>query len=299
MNGDASFLAGLALIVVAGSLVLWSVLRGQQRQRMSAEDRRKVFDQLAETEGFLTGRVLGSVARPIMGRGGLSDLAESEELGWLQRMLLAAGSPYGGSVEVFLSFQAAAVLVGLAAAIGGSMLTIFPVWLPPVLGVSIMFMPFSRLYDQSKKRAARILADLPDFVDLLMIPIVSGTGIRRSLRETADRFYGPVRTEVMNAISMVEVGRPLGEALWYAGHRLAVPEAKVFFAALAQAEEQGSSVREMLERQRDSLRYEAHQRARAGIKKIPTKIVIVFGLHFMPVLFALALLPLVAALGSL
>lgn len=299
MSNDTAILTGIGLFAVSLALTLYAVLRGR-RSGHEAVDGDDLIGQATEGSDFLTQRVLSSVARPMVGSRRLHELAGTEELSWLQRLLLAAGSPYGGSVEVFLAFQVAAIIVGLSVAILGALLTsVFPVWLVASLGAAIMFLPFSRLYDQARKRSARIIADLPDFVDLLMIPIVAGTGIRRSLRETAERFYGPVRTEVLNAISMVEVGKPLSEALWYAGHRLAVPEAKVFFAAIAQAEQQGISVREMLEKQRDALRHESHQRARAEIKKIPTRIVLVFGIHFMPVLFAIALVPLISSFSRI
>lgn len=300
MSGSTNnVVAGFVLLGLAVLILAWGVLRGRRKaEHNRAEDSVTGAWAVAanEAQDSILDRVLMGPAKAIGSNDRLKKLAETDELGWLQRMLLAAGSPYGGSVEVFLSIQLAAALFGVGLAIFGRMMfTFIPTWLVAGLGAVMILMPYSRIYDSAKKRSARILKDLPDFVDLLLIPIVAGTGIKRALRETAERFESPVSTEVMNAMSMVDIGRPLSEALWFAGHRLAVPEGRVFFSALAQAEERGASVREMLERQRDSLRHEAHQRARAEIKKIPTKIVFVFGIHFMPVLFSVALVPLVAA----
>ncbi len=292
----------LAIVVLGGAI--WMFMRIRKRDTrgvpQQTQDNSGVWAQASESEDYLLGRVLIGVAKPISKSQRIKDLAIQEDLGWLQRMLLAAGSPYGGSVEVFLSVQTGAILLGVVIVLIGAFTKgLFPVWLTAGLGAVVMFVPISRLYDQAKKRGNAVLQDLPDFVDLLMIPIVAGVGIKRSLRQTTERFYGPVQSEMENAIAMVDVGKPLSEALWYVGHRLAVPEARVFFSALAQAEQQGSSVRELLEKQRDALRHESFQKQRAEIKKIPTKIVFVFALHFMPVLFAVAFVPLIAALGQI
>lgn len=262
-----------------------------------------MWEQALATEKSELGRTFIRMGRPLVDREVVAALARSKELSWLQRKLLAAGAPYGGSVEVFIATQVVTIMVGfglvLFGYLAGDALPILPNWVLPLGGVAIMFWPYARVHDAANKRADRILRDLPDFVDLLLIPIVAGSGIVRSLRDTAARFTGPVANEVNNAVAMIEVGRDIEEALWYAGHRLAVQEARIFFATLAQAQSQGSSVREVLEQQRDILRVEAFQRQRAMVKKIPARVVVVMIMHFMPILFALALIPLVANLGVL
>lgn len=281
----------LLLLLAAGGIAAWAFFGGHK------EDTDDIWESAYRDEDSLTGRVLLSVARPLGRTRGLETLSRSPELSWLQRKILAAGSPYGGSVDVFIAVEAAALIIGVLIAIIG-IATPLPTLIFTGIGLSLALIPYARLSDAATKRTRTIVYDMPDFVDLLLIPIIAGVGIKLSLQQTAERFSGPVAIEVRNAILLVDAGLPLRDALAVTAHRLAVPEAKVFFTSLAQSESQGTPVTELMERQRDLLRAESFQRQREIIKAIPAKLIVVFAFHLLPVLFSLAIIPLLSQLAA-
>lgn len=240
----------------------------------------------AAEDDSLIGRIYMTGAGVFRGAPIVSNLRHDAGLGWLHRSLAQSGGLFGGSVEVFLTVQMVAIGFAIMVALLAAA-EIMPLWLAGGLAVAIIAWPATRLNEVVKKRTRAILADLPTFVDLLVIPIVAGVGIRLALDQTTQRMSGPVSDEVRLAVEDANHGMPLADALRRVAVRLAIPEAKTFFSALAQAEAQGTAILDQLESYRDALRHELYQQRRSTIRKLPAQLTVLFVLHFMPLLFAL------------
>ena len=60
----------------------------------------------------------------------------------------------------------------------------------------------------------------------------------------------------------------------------------------------GTKALDAINAQAESMRKISYQNRRAFAKKLPTKLIIIFGIHFMPALFVVALMPLALGIGS-
>jgi Flp pilus assembly protein TadB len=218
---------------------------------------------------------------------------------FLRRRLLAAGGMYGSSPEVFLSIQVGLTLVG-AAIIGLGIGGILPAFPAAILAAVVCAYPFAHV-DQKARRRTELIGDaLPEFAEMLMMPLSSGQSVMQSLRFCADQIKSPVADEVRHMLQLVS-SRAMDEttAFRYAGERLGTPESRSFFAALLSAQVEGTKVLDNIAGQADALRTQMYQRRRAEAKKLPVKLVMIFGLHLLPLLFIIAGIPVLVALTQL
>lgn len=256
------------------------------------------WEQAISNERSAVGRILLQVSRPISRSTIISREASTPQWRALQKKVVASGA-FGSDVEIFMSAQVAAAMIGLggiaisSASSGVGRLTGL------VISFSITLFPWNIVSKGSARRTAEVLEDLPSFAELLQMPLAAGMGIPPALKFTAERLQGPVADETLRMLDLIRVN-PAEEAAAFveAGERLVVPEARAFFVALLQAHVEGARVASSLGRQAELLRTSAYQRKRAELKKLPIKLVLIIGMHFLPVLFTVALLPVVAGLGG-
>lgn len=288
----------LLVIVVTATLAVRSVDAKTERSEESAGK----WKEAVENENSEVGRVLLAAARPVAALPAIRRSADSPTYTVLRTKLFAAGGLYGRSVEVFLSVQVFAMFLGaliiaflVAADVTGLLLY-------GGGAVALMFAayPYSTVSQRAKKQAAAITHGLPEFAELLQMPLGSGIGIRASLRFTAERVNGPVSEVVLQLLSdLSSRTKSDEEAYELAGMRLGTPEAIAFFVALKQADQEGTKVSETLARQAAALRMHAYQQARAEHKKLPVKLLMVFFIHLMPGLLALGFIPTLYGLGHM
>jgi len=69
-------------------------------------------------------------------------------------------------------------------------------------------------------------------------------------------------------------------------------------AMLEQADTRGHKVAESIQKQAAQLRTAAYQRRRAELKKIPSKLVVLFAVHIIPFIMILTLLPAFSTMGA-
>lgn len=249
------------------------------------------------TENSAIGRILLNVSRPVSRIPALYDQVPTRQYKALQSKLLAA-DVFNSDIEVFIAVQAGAAIVGVAAFICA---VLMKSWLGLGVGgfgAAIALYPYNIISKKAKAKDLAVSQGLPEFAELLQMPLSAGMGILPALKFTASRLEGPVADEVRNLDTILSTNRTQeAQAFVYAGERLGTPEAKAFFGALLQAQVEGSKIIENLASQAQSLRVAAFQRQRAEIKKLPVRMVVMFGLHLLPLLFVVALIPTVYALA--
>lgn len=215
--------------------------------------------------------------------------------------LLRSGRTFGSSLEVFLSVVVATLigaatllLLALGLNIGGVVLLLLAGF-----AALLAIYPWNKLFTAAKQRTAEINAALPDFIELLVM-VLPTTSPLPALAFTAERARGPVAVEILALVQTISsrgVATDL-EAFEIASNRLGTPEARTFITTLRNAYIEGTPVTDSLNQQADALRRALFQRQRARAKRMPTTLVIVFAIHFMPLLIILALLPIIVGLGQ-
>lgn len=266
------------------------------------EDDAVAWERAIADEKSQVGRMFLGVSRRLASLPTIYEAAGSPQYRLIQEKLLAAGGLYGASVEVFMAVQAAvgflAVMI-LAAVWFAPLLVLFKA-VGTLLGIVIAAWPYNVISKKSKDRAKAVTQALPEFAELLQMPLSVGTGVLPSLRFTAERLSGPVAEEVKNLLVVLD-SRAMDEvqAFQLAGARLGTPEAAAFFTSLMAAHVEGDKLSRNLASQAENLRIQAFQASRAENRKLPVRLVVLMAVHLLPMLFVVILMPTFMSLAHL
>lgn len=275
----------------AGAAVVWR--RQQQRRRISVAPNVTAKDWQAakDASDSQVDQVLLSAARPLASMPVVSDLARSGQFTQLQKQLLASGSAFGGSVEIFLAVQLAAGLIGSGIALAAIVGVVHPL-LALFLGAGIAMYPWNVVSKRAKKRSSEVTRALPDFANMLIMALSSGQTVLPSLDFTARRVDNIVSEEVRNLLAIQRAqAMPEEELFRLTAARLATPEAQQFFNTLLQGHTEGSRITDPLLKQAKNLRARAYQEQRRETLKMPQRLMLAFFLHVLPMILAITAVP--------
>jgi Flp pilus assembly protein TadB len=288
-------------VIVALGIYLWRTITANRPKHSGRE---KDWERAAGGGDITSNPALLKIARPFASLPAVYD-ENSALYRAVQERLVAAGGLFGGSAEVFLAVQSVGVVAGLVAlllALGD----LIPLLLAIPFTLIVLVGPYTVLDSRSKRRTVAVTKALPEYAELLQIPIGAGKGVLQSLTflsspdSTQRRVNNIVSDEVAAMLANIKT-RAVSEeeAFVLAGERLATPEAKVFFNTLLQAHLRGAQLADNIAKQAASLRVTEFQRQRADAKRMPVKLVVVFAVFFLPFLFTIVLLPVVFSLRGL
>lgn len=244
---------------------------------------------------------INPVARQIASTRSIKEAASSRALSGLRDKVVASGA-FGGSFEAYLSTQLASMLIGGAVFLVVALGPFEGLWRLGILllGFGIAVMPYNTATKNAGTKAAKTSAELPEFVQMLQIPLASGMSVEQALKFTTRFHHGVVAAEVNWLLDVLQSGTMNdSEAFVEAGRRLGTSEATAFFSTLGQAHIEGTRVSDTLAKQAESLRTQYHQIRRAKVKKMPITLIVAFAIHFMPLLFALVIVPMMLGLKGL
>lgn len=293
------------IVAVAVLVALTVVLVGLTRQARSSAHTAgdlsaEVWDEAAASKSQLD-RLLVRAARPVSVAVAV-DKQSNLHRSLTAKMAATGGGLYAGSVEVFMSVQVAALLIA------GGILAVLPI-LPvdvgllvvlAVLALAIAVWPYNSLHEAAKKRLAQVRVELPEFAELLLMSISSGSGVVAALNFTSSQTKGVVSDEVKHMLVLLQARAGSEKELFAeTGNRLGDPAAAAFFNTLYQSYDSGVKIADSLRSQAEQLRLQQHQRKRGELKKLPTKLVFIMALHLLPFLFIVALMPAFFALADL
>ena len=122
----------------------------------------------------------------------------------------------------------------------------------------------------------------------------------QACRQTVIKVDGVVSAEIKELVTALNT-RTMSESEAFSrcAARLQTLEGKEFVSALQAAVIDGTTAVRNVRSQVESLREIRYQRQRSVAKKLPTKLVVAFAVHFLPLIFILAGLPVVAALSGM
>jgi tight adherence protein C len=152
---------------------------------------------------------------------------------------------------------------------------------------------------RARERRRRLLAALPDALDLLAVGAAAGRGPGAGLAQLAAAGRGPLAEELRRTAAELECGVPLGAAL--AALRARVPGGEVarLAAAIERSRRHGSPLAEQLRRQASALRQEGRRAVEERAARAAPKIQLVVALVLVPSVLLMIAAGLIANAGTL
>ena len=187
----------------------------------------------------------------------------------LPALLLAklAGTAAGG-LAALLAAPAAPGRIALLVAVG-----------MPAAGFLV---PDALLERTARRRHRRLIAALPDALDLLAVGAASGRGSASGFAEIARASEGPLADELRVAVAGVSCGEPLAEALRALRARVPGKEVAALCAAIERSRRFGSPLAEQLRRQSSALRRDQRRAVEERAARAAPKIQLVVALVLVP-----------------
>lgn len=208
---------------------------------------------------------------------------------WLARRDVAGRLRRAGlgdrlSPRRFLALKAGGAVAGLCAWV--TVLPVAPgrlaVPLAALLAAGGALAPDAWLDRRIRARTARLVAALPDALDLLAVGAASGRGPAAGLEQLARAGEGPLAAELRVTVAEAACGVPLGLALARLRERAPGPEVAALVAALERSRRLGSPLADQLRRQAAGLRSEARRATEERAARAAPKIQLVVALVLVP-----------------
>jgi tight adherence protein C len=206
-------------------------------------------------------------------------------------------------------FSPASVLVGKAvgATLGAAMAPVLapaaPGRLAMVVAVALpaagFLCPDALLERAARQRHARLIAALPDALDLLAVGVATGRSPATALREISIGTIGPLAAELAIAVADVECGLSQRAAVDALRRRIPGAELGALAAALERSRRHGSPLTDQLHEQASTLRVEERRRISDQAARAAPKIQLVVALVLVPSVLLMILAALIAHSGAL
>ncbi len=145
-----------------------------------------------------------------------------------------------------------------------------------------LFLPDALLERKARRRHRRLVASLPDALDLLAIGLAAGRSPAAGFAEIARAGSGPLADELRVTVAELGCGQPLADAL--AALRRRVPGAEVasLCASIERSRRLGSPLAGQLRRQAASLRRDQRRAVEERAARAAPKIQLVVALILVP-----------------
>lgn len=214
---------------------------------------------------------------------------------------VAAATALGATARLVVGLPADAVAarrLGAVALAGGAALVAWP---PAALVVMPLVAAAPRLRQRRRAatRAARVAAELPHTVDLLVVAGGAGLPPLAAVRAVAPRCPGATGAALRDAARRIELGEHPDVALDGVLHALG-EGVRPLVAALRTAHRDGTRLGPTLERVAADARATERRRAEEAARRVPVRMLLPLVLCTLPAFALLTVVPLlVSALGSL
>ncbi len=294
---------GLVLVVIAtvsatafvGGLGLLIVDRQALRSKLRNLDELYKLVDVRDQELVLP--FADRVAAPVL--GGLS------KLGWrfspagrvdrIRVMLRRAGRPEADTdrslaMRVLTTLVAPFAAYGawtLAASMGGTVRL-------ACTGLAVAcctILPSRKLRSQVESREDRIVKQLPDIMDLLVICMEAGLGFTSAVSRTVANIDGEMSEEFALVLAEMRAGSTRADALSGLAERVHLPQVRSFVSSIRQADQFGVSVSTVLRNQAEEMRIFRRQAAQEKAMKAPVKMLIPMVFCIFPPMFIIVLGP--------
>jgi tight adherence protein C len=209
--------------------------------------------------------------------------------------LARAGASRRWTAELFMAARVAltAALFAFGFLIGHGVGRIL---LGLVFGAAGVLLPRFFLSKAAARRAERIDAELPHFVDQLALIIEAGMGFDAAVTYLADVSEGPLGEEMRRVLTELRVGESRRTAIRNFAVRVGSDDTMAFANAVLASDQLGSPLGGILRAQASDLRHRRQTYAEERAQKAPVKMLLPMAIFILPVMFIIILAP--AFLGS-
>ncbi|HET9152843.1 MAG TPA: type II secretion system F family protein [Solirubrobacterales bacterium] len=161
------------------------------------------------------------------------------------------------------------------------------------------FLPNAILERRARQRQRRLVAALPDALDLLAVSAGSGRGPAAGIEQLARAGEGPLAEELRITVAELSCGLPLGGALSSLRSRVPGSELATLVAAIERSRRFGSPLADQLRRQATALRRESRRTVEERAARAAPKIQLVVALVLVPSVLLMIAAGLIANAGTL
>ncbi|MFZ6003894.1 MAG: type II secretion system F family protein [Actinomycetota bacterium] len=152
-------------------------------------------------------------------------------------------------------------------------------------------LPSRKLRSQVESREERILRQLPDIMDLLVICMEAGLGFTSAVSRTVANIEGEMSDEFALALGEMRAGASRAEALSGLAERVQLPQVRSFVTSIRQADQFGISVSTVLRNQAEEMRVARRQIAQEKAQKAPVKMLVPMVFCIFPPMFIVVIGP--------
>ena len=152
---------------------------------------------------------------------------------------------------------------------------------------------------RARQRQRRLVAALPDALDLLAVSAGSGRGPDAGLEQLARAGEGPLAEEMRLAVAELSCGVPLSAALAALRGRVPGSELATLVAAIERSRKFGSPLADQLQRQATALRRDSRRAVEERAARAAPKIQLVVALVLVPSVLLMIAAALIANAGTL
>jgi tight adherence protein C len=135
---------------------------------------------------------------------------------------------------------------------------------------------------RGRRRHRRLVASLPDALDLLAVGTTAGRSPAAGFAEIARSGAGPLAEELGITVAELDCGRPLAEALAQLRNRALGSEVATLCASIERSRRFGSPLADQLRRQSTALRREQRRAVEERAARAAPKIQLVVALVLVP-----------------
>jgi tight adherence protein C len=190
-----------------------------------------------------------------------------------------------GALLALAAAPAAPGRIGIAVALG--------------LPAAGFFVPDALLEREARRRRRRLVAALPDALDLLAVSVASGRGPADGLAQLARAGEGPLAEEMRVAVAELSCGSSLSAALAALRDRVPGSELATLVASIERSRQFGSPLADQLRRQASALRREGRRAVEERAARAAPKIQLVVALVLVPSVMLMIAAGLIANAGTL
>ncbi len=166
-------------------------------------------------------------------------------------------------------------------------------------GLGGLFLPDLLRARSARARHRRMIAALPDALDLLAVSVATGRGLAGSLADLARSGRGPLVEELAEAGEDMAWGSGQAAALEALRSRIGGPEIAAFCSSLERSRRLGSPLADQLRRQSATLRQDQRRAIEEEAARAAPKIQLVIALVLVPSVLLLIVAALIANADTL
>jgi tight adherence protein C len=167
------------------------------------------------------------------------------------------------------------------------------------LPVAGFLVPEALLARRARRRQQRLVAALPDALDLLAVSAGSGRGPAAGIEQLSKAGEGPLAEELRLVVAELSCGVPLGGVLASLRERVPGSEVATLVAAIERSRRFGSPLADQLRRQATALRRDSRRAVEERAARAAPKIQLVVALVLVPSVLLMITAGLIANAESL